>query len=752
MLLCFHVTVRPPQKENKATLCGLVNVPNHTLTNAWWKITILVGDPQAANMTYLSELKIYQPDFNHWSANILWNYTQWTVPNISNARHSATSIGTLDGWNASTFGKIHPNSTNTSVRIDDIFIGPYARETWYLDLNDTKFTWRTTREYLVDLSYQCTRFPTLVLNTQYQAGSNFVFNQSQIPSTLDSSFQWNSSGFAFPCRMGEIIPTGDPGMWSFTHTVNSNATLLLSPADLTVQSTSLVMNSSGGASPTAHFSLAWPDYPGTGGGDTCMSMGITSGVGFSNTTVRAGQQQDVAWSLDAQPSVTTEASRLSVRTKNATFDFWLKKMTRVFNMWAGNMFGNSPASISCLHEMSFYSQIASVFDPVGGLDSEYHRALRQMLTLFATHAVTDNGWVYPRWQQYQYVQMAIHDQIPHFLMAYYHYAVTTGDKDFIRGIWPQLMKVFHYIMNDMTMARDGLATTPRAPGLPWAQIADNWFDIINFGGKDAIINAYIVTALNSYAEMAIWIGENSTAEVLLAQYKRSVQAFNTNFWNDTTGMYSDWIDTANQKRNYFYGWQQALAVDPASGIASQQQKERIIQAMNNFYADIHQTYDKFKTLWCSPTNFIGVAKYDSWFNGTWQDEAEYGHYENGACFVALMGLEIALRGYAGDGSAAFDMFTRVIDQFATTRMWGQHYDWIGEPAGWLGWNGPDVLTDSLMAVWGLLRGVLQIQPTLLRGVVVHGSAPPELEGLEHTFLHLGKPVTIKVENGDIKFF
>ena len=43
--------------------------------------------------------------------------------------------------------------------------------------------------------------------------------------------------------------------------------------------------------------------------------------------------------------------------------------SQVYNMWAGNIFGNSPASIVCLHEMSWFSQIASAFDSPPGPDS-----------------------------------------------------------------------------------------------------------------------------------------------------------------------------------------------------------------------------------------------------------------------------------------------------------------------------------------------------------------------------------------------
>ena len=60
----------------------------------------------------------------------------------------------------------------------------------------------------------------------------------------------------------------------------------------------------------------------------------------------------------------------------------------------------------------------------------------------------------------------------------------------------------------------GLATTPCASGLPRANIADNWLDIVNFGGKDAIINSYLITALRKMAEMATFLGGTCSGQFI----------------------------------------------------------------------------------------------------------------------------------------------------------------------------------------------------------------------------------------------
>ena len=56
--------------------------------------------------------------------------------------------------------------------------------------------------------------------------------------------------------------------------------------------------------------------------------------------------------------------------------------------------------------------------------------------MFARHAVQPNGFIYARWNQFEYVNMTIHDQMPHFILAYYRQVVNTGDADFLASALP----------------------------------------------------------------------------------------------------------------------------------------------------------------------------------------------------------------------------------------------------------------------------------------------------------------------------
>ena len=114
--------------------------------------------------------------------------------------------------------------------------------------------------------------------------------------------------------------------------------------------------------------------------------------------------------------------------------------------------------------------------------------------------------------------MTIHDQMPHYILCNYWQVVNTGDREFLNEVWPALNHAMAYVLRPgedggMGMGgADGLATTPTADGLPGEDHADNWLDIINFGGIDAIINSYLITALNAMAEMATFLGGDHAAE------------------------------------------------------------------------------------------------------------------------------------------------------------------------------------------------------------------------------------------------
>lgn len=219
------------------------------------------------------------------------------------------------------------------------------------------------------------------------------------------------------------------------------------------------------------------------------------------------------------------------------------------------------------------------------------------------------------------------------------------------------------------------------------------------------------------------------------------------------------MDIEGRKRWYFYVWQNFLAVDPHFGIASKEQAYRIMVAYDSNIARIgRETNRSAEQMWCTPSNLRSVAPEDAMVSIR-GDQADFGSYENGACFFAMSGLELAARGFAGDPSGALRRFRELMAVFDKTRFWGQHAEWVGHPTKSLRaaarttdsdliLDGADVLTDSLILLWGFIRGAFGIHVSLLDGVVPLPRGPaPELEGANYTFVVHGKPVLLRVRGG-----
>ena len=325
----------------------------------------------------------------------------------------------------------------------------------------------------------------LTLNTQYELG-NFPLG-SQIPSVLDPGMMWSTEGTAFPCALGDA-PDAGWSLGAFPSAHNAQQDLLLSPSLLRFDSAVACKAAAGGGATAAGGTtapcglvFAWPTWPGVGGGETTMAVGVHAYSPSTGTpvqrTVAVNETLAFAWSL-APPASPPELDSQNAGLLPFKFshpgakavESSARRLAARFNMFAGDIFGNSPASVVCLHEMSWFPLIQALFGSTRG-----HEALQQELAMFAAHGVRADGYVYPRWGYDAYSTMPIHDQLGHFVLAFYYHSVNTGDRNFALATWPAVLSAISYINTTMLFAATGLANTPApATGLPNSQAADNW--------------------------------------------------------------------------------------------------------------------------------------------------------------------------------------------------------------------------------------------------------------------------------------
>ena len=205
------------------------------------------------------------------------------------------------------------------------------------------------------------------------------------------------------------------------------------------------------------------------------------------TLLPANTKLHISWSLNLEDG--KGVAPFVLDTGLSDFDYNIHVFADVFNMWAGNIFGNSPASIVCLHEMSWFAQVVSAFDTPTSGPRSLHDALGTELRMFAKCAVQPNGFVYARWNQGSYINMTIHDQMPHYVLCNYWHVVNTGDREFLAAVWPALSKAMAYVlrgggqgMGMNASDTEAMATTPTAGGVPGEDHADNWLDIVRDKG------------------------------------------------------------------------------------------------------------------------------------------------------------------------------------------------------------------------------------------------------------------------------
>ncbi len=595
------------------------------------------------------------------------------------------------------------------------------------------------------MAVTCERGPALILNTEYDLTPTAA---SQVPSFLDADMRFDpTTGYGFGCVLG----TGGDSGWSIAAAAAPVQRLVLSPSLLAFD---VAQGCDGDGTPDGcGLAYAWPLlWAGSNVGVALVPF-VAPGAGGTPGGARSvGANASARFALTWTPSQSnalpdgTDACAQGVAPFNFTHpDAGTRaaacSIAAAFNMWSGNVIGNSPGSVTCLHEMRLFPLNQAIYEGTTG-----HAAMQQQLDMFARFGVRKDGFVFPRWQPNGYTgPMAIHDQIGHFLTAFYWHAVNTGDAAFAASAWPALMSVVGYVNTTMRFAADGLATTPPpATGLPGANASGNWFDIVNFGGRDAIANALICQGLNATALLAAWIGEDADAATLTAMHARCAAGFNAQFWNEELQLYGDWTDTANKTRFYGYIWQQALAAEPLAGIANLTRAARMASAVLAQIDALRATYNKTaEELWCAPTNLFSVAPEDTLGNGTVQDQKEFGNYENGACFVTLHGELESLLHSAGKPDAVWGALNATLTSAATTRLWGQHFDWR-----WSGsFQGFDVLTSSLFVLRAGLHGTFGLTQSLGRLDATPNGAAAGMEGATWVFTHMGRSVRASVRNG-----
>eukprot|EP00759_Apiculatamorpha_spiralis_P038345 PhF_6_TR37612/c0_g1_i1/m.55885 len=452
--------------------------PNE-LSNSFWKIKVSTStNTQNQNITYIEELRFWQSSFGVFSRNIIHNLSTVSTQYYSQLSTTSVTVAPDGKWYHASGGTISyvDGENGTSLIVTDIRLGNVATETWTLSLINNQIMWEVERNYLQpNTNLLASRYQTFsTCDTSMTIGSAPASAQAQLVSTIDPTFSWNTTGAsAYAQRYG----TSQDELWGVTYSAKPTGMLLLSPADSCVRYDLAHVEGNGAA---ANFSMQWSDQR------VPIAIGVAR-VPRSNTTTAMRETVRFSLTLESDPAACTSSSMLSFTTQNKTRDALIQQMGRTFNMWYGNFIGNSPQGTLCMFETGILAMINTVFVPNHGegRQSELLASMRHQLEFFLKTAVnTTSGLIKNQWTSLGFaLYPAMQQQQTQFLLALYHYCVTSGDKTLLTKYWNStLMPIFTYLLKTMGLENNGYATAPdpRVSGVPGIVQSDNWMDTIDF--------------------------------------------------------------------------------------------------------------------------------------------------------------------------------------------------------------------------------------------------------------------------------
>ena len=247
------------------------------------------------------------------------------------------------------------------------------------------------------------------------------------------------------------------------------------------------------------------------------------------------------------------------------------------------------------------------------------------------------------------------------------------------------------------------------------------------------------------SEIYAALGDAPAAAHAAAVHAQAVADFNAVFYNSSArASYTDWIDERGNARHYFYSDIPFTAI--ISGVANASQAAALLDHYDARLADIYAEYNVTPgSIWSAPSNLYPITNALEIANNA-SSPVPFPSYENGGSFFHTPGLQFAALGAAGRADAAWDGFATLMNSgFGKIRGWAQQLYWgkNGEPDSLVG---GDPLNTAALSVWGFLRGVFGVAPTLTRGLVKVGDPATQAEGAAWNFSHLGVSVCVTVKN------
>jgi glycogen debranching enzyme len=380
---------------------------------------------------------------------------------------------------------------------------------------------------------------------------------------------------------------------------------------------------------------------------------------IENEPRRRADDYDAAFQANAQARARQESAKCQLRSSNPLFDRWLDRSTSDLSMlttelptgpypyagvpWYSTTFGRDGliTARECLWIDPSLARgvLACLAASQATLEEPERDAEPGKILHEARHCEMAHTREVPFGRYYGTV-----DATPLFVAlagAYWH---RTGDLDFIRRLWPNLLAALHWIDTSGDRDGDGFVEYVRrsSHGLVQQGWKDSHDSIFHADGRMAEppialceVQAYVYEAKRMAAELADALGETDRAAALRAQALALRHKFHQQFWCEDLGVYAIALDGDKRAcRIASSNAGHALWTDLASPEHAARMAQRFVQG--DFYSG-----------WGVRTVAAGQARYNpmSYHNGSvWPHDnalvatglARYGHTD--AALRVMSGL------------------------------------------------------------------------------------------------------------------
>eukprot|EP01051_Picozoa_sp_SAG22_P007383 SAG22_NODE_518_length_9512_cov_5.735897_5_plen_203_part_00 len=185
-----------------------------------------------------------------------------------------------------------------------------------------------------------------------------------------------------------------------------------------------------------------------------MHTGDVIVVSWSMRLRAANDVAPLMLEIPSDPELASLSRRLAAQFSNPITGWWAVT--------------NSPASVTCLHELSWFPMAWSVLGARPEASPTIHDAFAKQLQYYGEVSHQSpytgaSGYIQGRWGMSCPENFtSFGESNPNFVLGAYYHALNTGDTAYITRLWPVLQRAMHYITDPAGM-------NAGATGIPFAK-------------------------------------------------------------------------------------------------------------------------------------------------------------------------------------------------------------------------------------------------------------------------------------------